>query len=358
MRRRKFLRAAGLAALAAPVARAEQAVGKDAAKIRWRMVTAWPKNYPGTGTAANRLAALIRDMSNGRLDIKVFGAGELVPAFEVFDAVSSGTAEMGHAASHYWAGKLPAAAFFSGVPFGMTANETNAWLYYGGGLDLWRELYRPFGLIPMPAGNGGVQMAGWYRKPIHGMDDFQGLKIRMAGLAGEVLRKAGAVPVLMPLGEVFQALDSGALDAAEFAGPFPDAPLGLYKAAKYYYAPGWNEPASPIECVVNRKTFEALPSDLQSIVTTACRAMNNDFLAEFTAANARALEMLASKHQVKLSNLPTAVIDALRDITKQVLADYIVKDAMARRIYSEYQEFAKTIGVWTAVSEKAYLAAR
>ncbi len=356
MKRRDFLRTAGLAALGTPPPVAAATTAK--AQIRWKMVTAWPKNFPGPGVSANRLAALIHDMSDGRLDIKVYAAGELVPALEVFDAVSAGTAEMGHAASHYWAGKIPAVSFFGGVPFGMTANEMNAWLYHGGGLELWREVYAPFDLIPLPAGNAGMQMAGWYRKPINSLADFKGLKMRISGLGGEVLRRVGALPVTMPGGDVFTALRTGALDAAEFVGPYSDLPLGLYKVAKYYYTPGWNDPGSPLECTINRKAYQQLPKDLQAVVGTACQTMNNDMLAEFTARNAGALKTLVDDHRVKLSHLPEAVIDALRDTTAQVLAEIAANDATTGRVYAAYRKFAQQVVGWTAVSDYVYLKAR
>lgn len=358
MKRRDFLQTAGLAALATTPAIADKAAREPDARIHWKMVTAWPKNFPGPGVSANRLAALVHDMSGGRLNIKVYAAGELVPALEVFDAVAAGTAEMGHAASHYWSGKIPAVSFFGGVPFGMTASEMNAWFYHGGGLELWREVYAPFGLIPMPAGNAGMQMAGWYRKPINTLADFKGLKIRMSGLGGEVLRRVGALPVTMPVGEVFTALQTRALDAAEFVGPYSDLPLGLYKVAKYYYTPGWNDPGSPVECIINRQAYRRLPRDLQTVVDTACQAMNNDLFAEYKARNAIALKTLVDDHQVKLSYLPDAVIDALRDKTAQVLDDLAGKDATTGRVYAAYRKFAQQVAGWTTVSDYAYLKAR
>ena len=358
MKRRDFLRTAGLATLGTTPVIAGEKAASPKAQIHWKMVTAWPKNFPGPGVSANRLATLIREMSDGRLQIKVYAAGELVPALEVFDAVSAGTAEMGHAASHYWAGKIPAVSFFAGVPFGMTANEMNAWFYHGGGLELWQEVYAPFDLIPMPAGNAGMQMAGWYRKPINSLADFKGLKMRVAGLGGEVLRRVGALPVTMPAGEVFTALQTGALDAAEFVGPYSDMPLGLYKVAKYYYTPGWNDPGSPLECTINKQAYGKLPGDLQAIVRAACQAMNNDMLAEYNARNAVALESLVDDHQVKLSRLPDSVIDALRDKTAQVLTELADKDATTARVYKAYRKFAQQAMGWTMVSEYDYLKAR
>lgn len=358
MKRRGFLQTAGLAVLGTAPAVADSIKLGGKQPIHWKMVTAWPKNFPGPGVSANRLAALIHAMSDGQLSIKVYAAGELVPALEVFDAVSAGTAEMGHAAPHYWTGKIPAASFFGGVPFGLTATEMNAWFYHGGGLDLWREVYAPFDLIPMPAGNAGVQMAGWYRKPINSVADFKGMKVRMPGLGGEVLRRLGAIPVTLPASEVFIALQTGALDAAEFIGPYSDLPLGLYKAAKFYYAPGWHETGSPLECLVNKKAYQRLPEYLRTIVATACQAMNNDLLAEYTARNAVALQTLVDEHQVKLSFLPNAVIDALRELTKQVVTEVAAKDKTTARVFAAYNKFNQQVTGWTAVSEYAYLKAR
>ncbi len=355
MKRRDILKAYGLAALAASPALAEKKSSRSGTRIHWKMVTSWPKNLPGPGVSANRLAEPIQTMSDGRLNIKVYGAGELVPAFEVFDAVSAGTAEMGHSASHYWSGKIPAVSLFGGVPFGMTANEINAWLYHGGGLELWREVYAPFGLIPMPAGNAGMQMAGWFRRPITRVADFKGLKMRISGLGGEVLRRVGVVPVTMAPGEVFTALQTGALDAAEFVGPYSDLPLGLYKVARYYYTPGWNDPGSPLECTINRKAFRQLPEDLQAIVTTACQAMNTDMLAEFTARNAVALRTLIDDHEVELSRLPDTVIETLRDKTREVVTDIASKDAVSESVYAAYRKFARQVIDWTKVSDFAYL---
>ena len=238
MKRREFLQSAGLTAMTTAHVQANAAPAVVRKRIEWKMVTAWPRNFPGAGTGAERLARRIGVMSDGRLTVKVYAAGELVPAFEVFDAVSQGTAEMGHATSFYWAGKMPAAQFFSSVPFGMTANEMNAWLYHGGGQALWREVYAPFNLIPMVAGNTEVQMAGWFRREIDSVDDFKGLKMRVQGLAAEVLRRSGVTPVSMPVGEIFTSLRSGLIDAAEFTGPYNDLALGLYRAAKFYYYPG------------------------------------------------------------------------------------------------------------------------
>ena len=366
MKRRDFMHQAGVGAAAAvgllsgcKGRESEQVASVQAARtVEWKMVTTWPKNFPGLGTAANYLAELIGEMSGGRLRVKVYGATELVPAFEVFDAVSQGTAELGHGASYYWKGKSEAAQFFAAVPFGLTADEINGWLYHGGGMELWREIYAPFGLIPAAAGNTGVQMGGWFRREINSVEDLQGLKMRIPGLGGEVLRRAGGTPVYLPGGEVFTSLQSGAVDAAEWVGPYNDLAFGLYKAAKYYYYPGWQEPGSNLECLINQKAFEGLPMDLQTIVLTACRAANQDMLAEYMARNNAALHTLVTEHHVELRRFPDAVLEKLRVFSAEVVAEIAGKDAVTRKVYDAFEAFRKQVVPWTDISERAYLNAR
>ncbi len=358
MKRREFIKKAGSGSIAAGAALSLPSTAEAKAKYRWKMVTAWPKNFPGLGTNANLVAKLITEMSGGRMKVKVYGAKELVPAFEVFDAVSNGTAEMGHAGAYYWKGKSEAVQFFSSVPFGLTAQEMNAWLYYGGGIELWKELYGQFGLIPVPTGNSGVQMAGWFNREIKSVDDLKGLKMRIPGLGGEVLRRAGGTTVNIPGGELFTSLQSGALDATEWVGPYNDLAFGFYKIAKYYYYPGWHEPGSTIECMINKKAFNELPKDLQSIVLTACKAANLDMLSEYTARNNQALDTLINKHNVQVLPLPDPVLKELKEISEQVVTEIAGKDPMARKIYDSYSKFKKQVLPWTAVSEQAYLKAR
>lgn len=325
---------------------------------RWTLITTWPKNLPGLGMAPERLADVVRRMSAGRLDIKVYGAGELVPAFEVFDAVSQGTAEMGHGAAYYWRGKLPAAAMFSTVPFGMTAQEMNGWLHYGGGLELWRELYEPFDLVPLAAGNSGVQMAGWFNKEINSLADLQGLKMRIPGLGGEVLQRAGGVPVAMPGSEVFTSLQTGVIDATEWVSPFNDLALGLQSVAKYYYYPGWHEPGTTLEALVNKAAWESLPGDLQAILETACRAVNTDLLDELTAQNAAALKTLVEEHGVQVRELPADVVERLKEVSAQVVAEAGSTDELAQRIHQSYSRFLLQVRDYHAITEQAYVNAR
>jgi TRAP-type mannitol/chloroaromatic compound transport system substrate-binding protein len=326
--------------------------------VKWKMVTTWPKNFPGLGTGANYLAELITAMSGGRIEVKVYGANELVPAFEVFGAVSAGTAELGHGASYYWKGKSEAAQFFSAVPFGLTAEEMNAWLYHGGGMELWAETYQPFGLVPLAAGNTGVQMAGWFNREINSLDDLQGLKMRIPGLGGEVLARAGGTPVSLPGGELFTSLQSGAIDATEWVGPYNDLAFGLYKAAKYYYYPGWHEPGTTLECMVNKQAFDALPGELQIIVSNAARVANQDMYAEYIARNNQALETLVEEHQVEVRKLPDPVLARLRDLSAQVVEEIAAQDALSKRVYESFQRFRQQATQWSNISQRADLNAR
>ena len=357
MQRRAFLKGVGAGSLALGAA---AGVGRAHAKAeyKWKMVTTWPKNFPGLGTGANNLAQLIGEMSGGRIEVKVFGAGELVPAFEIFDAVSRGTAEMGHGSAYYWKGKSEAAQFFSTVPFGLTAQEMNGWIYHGGGLELWTELYAQFGLVPAPAGNTGVQMGGWFNKEINSVDDLQGLKMRIPGLGGEVLARAGGTPVNLPGGELFTALQSGAIDATEWVGPYNDLAFGLYKAAKYYYYPGWHEPGTILEAMINKSVYDGLPPDLQSIVMNACKVVNQDMLAEYTARNPAALQTLISKHEVQVRRFPDDVIRKLRELSTQVVAEIAEKDEFSSKVYASYQKFLTQAKEWSGMSELTYLQAR
>ncbi len=357
MQRRQFIQRLGLGALAG-AALAVPSLGRANRPLRWKMVTAWPRNFPGLGTGANRLAQMITAMSGGRIRVKVYGAGELVPAFEVFDAVSRGTAQMGHAGAYYWKGKGEAFQFFSAVPFGLTAQEVNAWLYYGGGMELWRELYARFDLIPAAAGNTGTQMAGWFRKEINSMEDLKGLKMRIPGLGGEILKRAGGTPVNIPGGELFTALQSGTIDATEWVGPYIDLAFGLHKAASYYYYPGWQEPGSVIECFVNKQAFEALPEDLQHIVLTACRAANLDMLAELTARNQQALETLVNEHKVALKALPDEVLKKLKALAQEAIAEIAASDPLARRVYDSFSRFRSQVSAWSAIADQAFMRAR
>ena len=339
-----------------------KSVGSDAAGagevIRWKMVTTWPKNFPGLGTAPENFSRLVKDMSGGRLQVHVYGAGEIVPAFGVFDAVSQGVAEMGHGGAYYWTGKVPSSVFFTAVPFGFTAVEASAWMHYGGGLELWREAYEPFNLLPLAGGNTGVQMAGWFNKEINSLSDMKGLKMRIPGLGGKVFSRIGGVPVTLPGGELYTSLQTGVIDATEWVGPYNDLAMGLHEVAEYYYYPGWQEPGPVLEVIVNKTAFESLPKDLQAIVEGASRAINQDMLDEYTARNNRALQELVDKHGVQLRRLPDDVLIALKEASRESVEELAASDPMAAKVYASFLRFYEGVKNYHHISEQAYINAR
>ncbi len=360
MKRRELLTVAGATALTTACAgeQVDCGPGNAGQQYSWKLVTTWPPNFPGLGTGVNRMAEMINAASGGRLKVKVYAAGELVPAFEVFDTVSSGAAEMGHGSAYYWKGKTEAAQFFTSIPFGMTAMEMNGWMYHGGALDLYRELYAPFNLVPFPAGNTGVQMGGWFNREINSLDDLQGLKMRIPGLGGEVLKRAGGTPVNLPGADIFTSLQTGSIDATEWIGPYNDVAFGLHKAAKYYYYPGWQEPGPVLECIVNKAAFESLPEDLQNIVRLACSATNDQMTAEFVARNAQSLQQLQTEGEVDIRAFPTDVLDQLQRITDEVVQALVARDPAAAKIYESFSAYRDTVSTWSRISERAMLNTR
>ncbi len=362
--RREFFKRAGLVSAAALAGVSCSKPQQSAPQVQtrktyeWKMVTTWPKNFPGLGTGANYLARIIEEMSAGRIKVKVYGGGELVPPLGIFDAVSRGTAEIGHGAAYYWKGKHEATQFFAAVPFGFNALEINGWLRYGGGQELWDELYAQFGLKAFAAGNTGVQMGGWFNKEINHTSDFAGLKMRMPGLGGEVLSRLDAAVSNIPGGEIFQALKTGVIDATEWVGPYNDLALGFYQAAKYYYWPGWHEPGTTLEAMINKKAFDALPANLKAIVTRACQAANEDMLSEFVARNSAALQTLISEHGVQLKRFPDEVLKELGRTSKEVVAEVADKDPFSQKVFESFDKFRGESASYTRISEEAYTLAR
>jgi len=373
MKRRDFLKKAGLGAATAAAGAAgiaslvscakEEEEKKEAAKapavqtkkiIKWKMATTWPPKLPVLQTGAERLAERIKELSDGRLQIQVFAGGELVPPLQTFQAVSDGTVQCGSGAAYYWAGKEPAVQWFAAVPFGMNAQGMAAWFHGGDGLKLWEETYAPFGLIPRPGGSTGVQMGGWFNKKINSIDDFKGLKMRIPGLGGKVIAKAGGTVVLTPGGEIFTNLERGVIDATEWVGPYHDLRMGFYEAAKYYYYPGWHEPGTYLEYMFNKKAYESLPKDLQLIIDAACAESEVWTLAQFDANNGAALQTLINKHHVKLYKFPDKVLNALRPLAKEVVEEQAAKTPMAKKVNESFKKFQQIVGGWGQVSEKAY----
>ncbi len=322
--------------------------------FRWKMVTTWPANFPVFQEGAQKFADDVRIMSNGRLDIQVFAGGELVPALQAFDAVSQGAVEMGHGSPYYWAGKIPEAQFFSTVPFGMTARGMHAWLSHGGGLEMWREIYEPFNIHPIPMGNTGIQMGGWFNKRIDTVADLKGLRMRMPGLGGKVLKKAGGNPVLMSGGEIYTALERGIIDATEWVGPYHDMRLGLNRAARYYYYPGWHEPGTEFELMINQAHWQQLPEDLKKIVEIAAAATTDWMYISMEYLNTRALAELNSKKNVDVLEFPAEVMAELSKLTVVTLEEEASANPKFKRVYDAYKAFQADYAKWGEMTEAAY----
>ena len=324
------------------------------ASFRWKMVTTWPPGFPILGEGCEMLADLCRKMSGGRLDIQVYGGGELVPPLEAFDAVRSGAAEVGSGAAYYWAGKVPAAQFFAGYPFGLNAQQMNAWLLSGGGLELWRELYADYNLVPFVGGNTGVQMGGWFNRKIDSVEDFKGLKMRMPGLGGRVLERLGGTPVLLPAAELYTGLERGIIDATEWVGPYHDQFMGFAEIAKYYYYPGWHEPGTAFEFFVNKDKYDSLPEDLQTIFDVATHYVNMYTLSAFEAKNATALAELEQLPDLEILPYPEEVLTAAQAAAKDVVAEYAASDPFAAKVYESLQTFVRTSRPWAERTEATF----
>ncbi|MDW7695027.1 TRAP transporter substrate-binding protein [Flammeovirgaceae bacterium SG7u.111] len=324
-------------------------------KFKWRAVTTWPPNFPVVGESIVSMADDLRVMSGGRLDIKVYGAGELVPALECFDAVTQGAVHMGHGASYNWTGKLPAAPFFTSIPFGMNAQQLNAWLRYGGGQELWEELYEPFDLLPFACGNTGVQMGGWFNKEINTTDDLQGLKMRMPGLGGHVITKAGGSAQNMPGGEIYTNLERGVIDATEWIGPYHDYLMGFHKVAKFYYYPGWHEPGSNLELIVKKEAFFELPADIQEMIRTVSFKYNQTMISEFEAKNNKYLGKILEESDTQLKMFPEEVLATLKVYADEVVDELIADNPFGQKVYANFSEFKRNIVNWGKLSERAIM---
>ncbi len=361
--RREFIRNASFAAIAASAGLAagcgsEQNHSSHSVitgkKFEWKMVTAWPPHFPLLGEYAEQLAVWIDKMSNGKLKIQVYGGGELVPPFEAFDAVSQGIAEMGHTAAYYWSGKVPAAQFFASVPFGMNTQQVNAWIYHGGGQQLWDEVYAPFNLIAMPAGNTGGQMGGWFKKEINSVSDIRGLKWRMAGLGGKVITKAGATSILSPAGELYTNLERGVIDALEWVGPYHDYLMGFQDIAKYYYHPSWQEPTAILELMINKSAFNQLDEELQNIVRYAAAAANVMMLSGFESKNGEYYKKIKDEGEVEFRQFPDDVMRLFKEKADEVFMELMASDAMSKKVYESYVKFRKSVSDWNDLTERFY----
>ena len=330
----------------------------DTKTFQWKMVTAWPPKFPVVEDAILRMLNHIETMSQGRLKIEHHPGGTLIPPFETFEAVRGGMAQMGSSCSYYWAGKIPEAPIFTTVPFGMTPQERISWYYNGGGIELWHELYAPFNIVPFPMINTGAQMAGWFKKEINSLSDIKGLKMRIPGFGGKVMAKAGANVVLLPPSEIFVSLERGVIDAADWIAPFHDKRMGLHQAAKYYYYPGWQEPSTVGELLINKQAWESLPDDLKAMIRCAAADCYIWSLGEFDSLNGNALKELVEKHGVQVRKLPDDVLVELHRLSEEVLKEEAAKSEKMKKIYDSFTAFKAKTASWTKVSEEGFLEAR
>ena len=359
MKRRQFLTNTAVSAVTSATLVSCQSgesptvTANDLPEIRWKMVTSWPKSLDTIFGGAQTVCDRVSEMSGGRFQITPYAAGEIVPGLEVLDTVQNGTVECGHTASYYYIGKNPALAFATSVPFGLTAQQQNAWLYHGGGLEAIQKVYSDFNIINFPAGNTGAQMGGWFKKPINSLADLKGLKMRIPGLGGEVMGKLGVNVQVLPGGEVFIALERGAIDAAEWVGPYDDEKLGLNKAAQYYYYPGWWEPGPTLDALVNKSAWEKLPSEYQNMFKSAAKEANLNMLAQYNYLNQKALGSILSGG-TKLVAYPEDVIKEAQKVSIDIYDSNASESASFKEVYQQWKSFKDNIIKWNAINELSY----
>ncbi len=351
MQRRDFLKKASVGAAAGAAATlAAPAIAQSAPTIKWRLTSSFPKSldtiYGGADVLANRLRA----MTGGKFDIRVFAGGEIVPGLQALDAVQQGTVECCHTCSYYYVGKDKSFGFGTSIPFGMNARQMNAWVYYGGGDKLLNEFYANYNVIHFPGGNTGTQMGGWFRKEVKTLAEVSGLKMRIAGLGGNVFAALGAVPQQIAGGDIYPALEKGTIDAAEWVGPYDDEKLGFYKVAKHYYYPGWWEPGPMINFFVNKKEWDKLPKEYQEAFQAAAYEANVTMMAEYDHKNPIALSKLL-QNGVKLQKYSDEILEAAYKASQQLYADESAKNPAFKKIFTEYDKYRKTQNAWFSVAE-------
>ena len=358
MKRRDFVKTGTVGLGGIALASGVSAPVVAANRIDIAMVSTWPRDFPGLGTGAQRFAKRLSDMTNGRMNVSYYASGERVKAFDSFDAVASGNVQIYHGAEYYWKGKHPSFAYFTAVPFGMTVLEMNAWIRFGGGQELWDELSASFGVKGLMCGNTGSQMGGWFRKEINTVADMKGLKFRMPGLGGDVLAKLGASPVSVPGGQIYENLISGAIDATEWVGPWNDAFMKFYEAAKYYYYPGMHEPGSMLGIGINKKWWDKLSKSDQLIIEAASSMENDVMMAEFNAKNGAALKKLVEEQGVKLRKFSDDIYDSFGEAAEAVFEEVQKHSPLAKRVHQSFVKSRAETGAWAKISDEAYLAQR
>ena len=359
MDRRSFIKKAGFAGAGAVAVSTLAAPAIAQGNQTWRMVTTWPKNFPGLGVGAQRLGDRITAASGGRLTIQVFAAGEMVPPLQALDAVIEGSAEMSHGAAYYWQNKSTALSFFTGVPYGMTSRELTAWVRYMGGQEIWDEIYDQFGVQGFLSGDTGTQAGGWFRNELTGVDSVKGLRFRTPGLGGQVWEKLGASVTNMAAGEIFQALQTGTLDAAEFVGPYHDLALGFYQIAKNYYFPSFTEPGLATELVVDKAKYQELPSDLQAIIRDICQAEYDSVAADFAANDPRALQTLVNDHGVQVRPFPDEILEAGANAAKEIMQGLLdSSDALTKKTAESFVSSLNIVREKTQGTDSLFIQAR
>ncbi|WP_323018528.1 TRAP transporter substrate-binding protein [Castellaniella sp.] len=353
MQRRAFLKKAGLGAVAGTAAVAAPAIAQTTPQINWKMTSTYGPSLPPLFSTAQLFCSMVKDLTDGNFNIRLYPAGELVPGYGVMDAVGNRTVECGQTASYYYYGKDPSFCFDTAVPFGLNVRQMNAWMYEGDGLKLMRELFAPRGIVNFPLGNTGTQMGGWYRKEIKTVEDLKGLKMRTAGFAGEVLSRMGVIPQQVPPGDIYPSLEKGALDAVEFVGPVDDEKLGFQKVAKYYYYPGWWEGSAQVSLYVNDKAYAELPKHYQAAIDIASRAAGSKMVQDYDAHNPEALRRLIANGAV-LKSFPREVMDASFEASSVVYKEFCDKDAGFKKIFENYMAFRDNVVPWFRVAEGSY----
>jgi len=357
LKRREFFKSAAIGGAAATVGLAAPAIAQGT--INWRMVTTWPKNFPGLGTGAQRFADRVGRASGGRLNIQVFAAGEMVPGLQALDAVIDGSAEISHGTPYYWQNKSQGLSFFTGVPFGMTSRELTAWVRYLGGQEIWDEIYDQFGLVGYLSGDTGTQAGGWFRNELTGVGDLQGLRFRTPGLGGQVWAKLGASVTNLAAGEIFAALQSGTLDAAEFVGPFNDLALGFYQIAKNYYFPSFVEPGLATEVAVSKSKLAELPEDLQEIIKVCAQASYDDVASDMYANDPRALRALVSEHGVQVRRFPEEILEAGAKASMELISEIREGgDPLTKKVAESFVSAFNLLRERTEGTDMPFLAAR
>lgn len=354
MRRRSLLKTGMITVAGAALAKPAVAKGRR----ELTMIMAWPRKSPGLADGAERFAESIAQLTDGRLTVKLYGAGELIAPFQAFDAVSDGSVDLCHASPYFWVGKHRAFNFFTGVPFGFTAQEMAAWLSFGGGQALWEDLCRPYNIQPFYAGSSGVQAGGWMRREVNSLEDFRGLTFRIGGLGSQILRMIGATPVMTPTAELLPALLSGAVDGAAWSGPWSDTAMGLYRAAKYYYVPGLFDPGPALEIIVNKRLFESLAGDEQAALRIAAQATAAQTLADYSYHNTLALAPLLKEYGVELRHFSPEIIRAMAKAASEVVSALAQGDALSKKIYESFSTYLGQCRAYSPVGEGGYLADR